>query len=202
MTKPSFRSPSEFADPAPDRTVSGITESPNVGPTKTGRHRHIPLVPSLVRELQKFWHVRPYVFTRPADGKFLSPSSTRKHLHRICDNAGVRRISWHVLRHTFATELTAQGAPLPAVQQLLGHTTIQMTARYAHVAPSTLRASVMLLARPASEPASSDAVWSPNGHQGVVGKEGSPESARCVLDSSATQTKEPDLSVRPSSWSG
>jgi integrase len=117
-----------------------------VGPTKTGRPRDVPLVREVVAALDEYHHDRPYVFSRP-DGAFIRPDVTRKYLHRICARAGIPLVSWHALRHTFATELTARGAPLRAVQELLGHTTIMMTSRYAHVAPSTLRSSVALLER-------------------------------------------------------
>lgn len=116
-----------------------------VGLTKTGRDRKVPLGPALVAELRRFRHDREFVFVRPADGKFLSPASTRKHLHKICDRAGVPRIGWHTLRHTFATELTARQVSLRIVQKLLGHTSIKTTERYVHASEDTLHESVLLL---------------------------------------------------------
>ncbi|HEY5242738.1 MAG TPA: enolase C-terminal domain-like protein [Polyangiaceae bacterium] len=66
--------------------------------------------------------------------------------HMLLDGAVVpRRISWHVLRHTFASHLAMRGAPLIAVQQLLGHATIEMTMRYAHLSPQVGREAVRLL---------------------------------------------------------
>lgn len=122
-----------------------------VGPTKTGRARDVPLTPDLVAALRDFQHERPYVFSR-FDGGFLRPDSNGKQLDIICRRAGLRHISWHALRHTFATELTAKGVPIRVVQELLGHTTIAMTSRYAHVAPSTLRESILKLAAQSSAP--------------------------------------------------
>jgi integrase len=46
--------------------------------------------------------------------------------------AGIAKIRFHDLRHTFATRLVRSGADLITVQQLLGHAKIAMTARYAH----------------------------------------------------------------------
>jgi hypothetical protein len=44
---------------------------------------------------------------------------------------GLREVSWHVLRHTFASHLVMRGAAMKVVQELLGHATIEMTMRYA-----------------------------------------------------------------------
>jgi len=46
--------------------------------------------------------------------------------------AGIPKIRFHDLRHTFATRLVREGVDLITVQHLLGHATITMTARYAH----------------------------------------------------------------------
>lgn len=43
--------------------------------------------------------------------------------------------AWHLLRHTFASRLVQAGVPLRTVAGWMGHTTIQTTMRYAHLAP-------------------------------------------------------------------
>jgi site-specific recombinase XerD len=43
---------------------------------------------------------------------------------------------WHDLRHSFASQLATNGVPLRRIQEWLGHSTIHMTMRYAHLAPS------------------------------------------------------------------
>ena len=54
-------------------------------------------------------------------------------------------MTWHTLRHTFASRLVVRGINLKKVQVLLGHESIRMTARYAHLAPDNKRAAVELL---------------------------------------------------------
>ena len=66
-------------------------------------------------------------------------------LQRIRKQAGLREFSWHVLRHTFASQLVMAGAPLKVVQELLGHSTMTMTLRYAHLSPGFRKSAVNLL---------------------------------------------------------
>jgi integrase len=70
-----------------------------------------------------------------ADGSPL----TLWHLHgaliRASRKAGLRAIRFHDLRHSYASILVKAGCPLRQVQLWLGHSTIQMTMRYSHLAP-------------------------------------------------------------------
>jgi len=49
-----------------------------------------------------------------------------------CRKAGIERVTWHTLRHTFASRLVARGVDIVTVQQLLGHSTVTVTMRYTH----------------------------------------------------------------------
>lgn len=64
-------------------------------------------------------------------------------------NAGVndprQRVVFHTLRHTFASWLVQKGVPLHTVAELMGHRSIAMTQRYAHLSPESLRNAVNLL---------------------------------------------------------
>jgi integrase len=103
---------------------------------KSHKPREIPLnlrATSAIGELAP----RPeqYVF-RNIDGSGpLTYAMIRKPLWRACKHAGLRRIGWHVLRHTFASHLAMLGVPLKTIQELLGHSDIRMTMRYAHLSP-------------------------------------------------------------------
>ena len=56
--------------------------------------------------------------------------------------AGVRDFTWHDLRHTFTSRLIMAGVSIRRVQELMGHKTINMTARYAHLEPAEQLAAV------------------------------------------------------------
>lgn len=111
---------------------------------KSNRERHIPLDREVYQALRKRKQHSGYVFTDTKGQPFNARGMT-KYLTRACAAAGLRRITWHALRHTFASELAIKGVPLHAVQALLGHTTIMTTMRYSHVAPSALRSAIDLL---------------------------------------------------------
>src|SRR5262249_19823275 len=105
---------------------------------KSNRERHIPLDDSVYEMLNGRRQQSGYVFTDTSAEAFEKQRLIRR-LTEVCRKAGLRRITWHVLRHTFASHLAMRGVPLHIVQTLLGHSNIAMTMRYAHVAPSALR---------------------------------------------------------------
>lgn len=56
-----------------------------------------------------------------------------------------QRVVFHTLRHTFASWLVQGGTPLYTVAELMGHTSLEMTRRYSHLAPDSLRKAAMSL---------------------------------------------------------
>jgi site-specific recombinase XerD len=61
--------------------------------------------------------------------------------------AGIADYKWHDNRHSFASWLVQDGVPLDRVSKLLGHKSLTMTMRYAHLAPNQLHQDVALLTR-------------------------------------------------------
>ncbi|MEQ9319108.1 MAG: tyrosine-type recombinase/integrase [Polyangiaceae bacterium] len=134
--------------------VRRSTSCGEVSTPKNGRTREVPLSDQARAALLEHRHERGELVFCDDDGAMLTRNSCRRPLHRACKRAGIRRIGWHKLRHTFASHLTMRGAPLKSVQELLGHGTIEMTMRYAHLSPDARRDAVKLLDEPA--PSKSD----------------------------------------------
>lgn len=111
---------------------------------KHDRVRYIPLDPEVAELLIRRRRIAGYVFTDEEQKPFTT-YRLNYQLARICKRAGLRVITWHSLRHSFASHLAMRGTPLNVVQTLLGHSSITTTMRYAHVAPSTMRAAIDML---------------------------------------------------------
>ena len=73
-------------------------------------------------------------------GKALTPRSIERIVKYYATKAGIsKKITPHVIRHSFATDLLANGADLRSVQMLLGHSNITTTQIYTHVTDKHLR---------------------------------------------------------------
>ncbi len=85
---------------------------------------------------------------RNAAGETWAHSNQFRPLRQACETAGINPpVSFHILRHTYATHLVTAGAPLQVVAHNLGHADIRMTERhYAHLAPSFVADTIRRLA--------------------------------------------------------
>ncbi|MBF0256870.1 MAG: site-specific integrase, partial [Gammaproteobacteria bacterium] len=84
----------------------------------------------------------PWVFCH-ADGERIG--SVKRSFATACKSTGIKDFRFHALRHTFAAWLVTAGVPLTGVRDLLGHSSITMTEKYAHLAPERVREAVAVL---------------------------------------------------------
>jgi integrase len=112
---------------------------------KSNRERHIPLDTEVYESLFRRKRHAGYVFINQISRAPFTTQRLMEDLSILCGKAHMRKIGWHVLRHTFATQLTFRGVPLPVVKELLGHSSVTTTMRYSHVAPSALRSAIQIL---------------------------------------------------------
>jgi site-specific recombinase XerD len=75
------------------------------------------------------------VFAHPQTGNPLDRSKVTKRFKEACAQAAVTEITFHELRHTFATSMAASGVPLRKIQEWLGHADSKTTQIYTHYAP-------------------------------------------------------------------
>jgi integrase len=94
--------------------------------------RDIPVAPWVMDHVKKMRRKSDYVFTG-TKGTYISPPALYEGWKLITERAGVP-MKWHGLRHQFASELLNQGVSAETISFLLGHTTVQMTHTYSHIA--------------------------------------------------------------------
>lgn len=115
--------------------------------TKSGRDRSIPINTRLVTALESLApcsHLSPWLF--PAHSKTGHLMSVRGSWLAVLEAAGITGLHFHDLRHTAATRLGESGATAFEIAAILGHSSIQMSARYTHTSSDRLHQAVEKLA--------------------------------------------------------
>lgn len=116
---------------------------------KSGEARFIPLNSEVLGVLAA-WRNQlgepksaEHVFTSPKGGALANCQTSWENLRKAAEITDFR---FHDLRHTFAARMVQNGVGVDRVQKLLGHSTMEMTSRYAHLRDDDLRAAVEKLA--------------------------------------------------------
>jgi integrase len=122
-------------------TVSRAVCRGKIGSTKGYSIRHIPLTDDVVEMLQD----------RPIKSGLLFPSNNQtpiapylllKRLKSACKEAGLRKIGFHVLRHTYVSHLAQTGIPMLSIKEIMRHSDINTTMRYAHLGHLDARSAI------------------------------------------------------------
>lgn len=149
-----------------DLRDSGISVS---AASKSHKGREVPLTPDLRPLIARLTRAKgeegpsAYVFVDPATSKAVDRHKVEDHFARALRRADVEDLHFHDLRRTFASRLAERGVSLQTIADLLGHSAVYVTLRYAFLKPDTLRDAVDKLSTalparevgniPATEPA-------------------------------------------------
>ena len=100
---------------------------------KSGKKRFVDLPPAVVAEVSAWLatHSHDLVFCMP-DGSPLPTGLMASQLDRITRSVGMRRIGWHVFRHTYASHLIEANVDVETVRLYMGHSDIRITQMYVH----------------------------------------------------------------------
>jgi integrase len=103
---------------------------------KSGRDRYVPVPDPVLAELRRYmaaYRHDPYLFPwRGMERRSGKPTGFRTAWRSWLRRAGVRRLRFHDVRHTFAAYFVTQTGDLRALQAVLGHATPYMSLRYGH----------------------------------------------------------------------
>ena len=114
-----------------DKSTSNLTV---IG--KSNRQRLIPIPATTLQSLRDLWKThrhKQYLFPNRYGKSHVSDCSVRVAFRQACAVAGLKDVTPHVLRHSFATRLLENGVDTRIVQMLLGHASIRSTEIYTHL---------------------------------------------------------------------
>lgn len=116
---------------------------------KGGKDRDVSLCPKLLETLREYWKLKkPKTWLFPAgvarhEGDHLSAKEVWHICSEAARHAGLnKRVTPHMLRHSFATHLLENGADLPTIQILMGHADLEATSIYLHLSRRHLEKTI------------------------------------------------------------
>lgn len=117
--------------------------------TKAGEVQYLPLneeAKDILRSLDS-WQSSRWVFPSQNPAQHMDPCNFMRLYRAAVLDAGIEWVSWHDLRHTFASRLAMQGVSLATIAALLRHSTTALVKRYAHLSPAYLKGAIEEVSR-------------------------------------------------------
>lgn len=149
---------SDWDEARGELTINGtLSDEGEYGETKTPKGRRTIKLPAALQAAVKWYRAQhekeramlglepsPYMFTSPKTGGALKPDHLADVFKRVAKAAGLPDgVHIHMLRHSCASFLIAQGVPITVVSAALGHASVAVTASvYAHLLPGQIDAAV------------------------------------------------------------
>lgn len=110
--------------------------------SKSGKTQKIPMNAACIEALSQWKVIQKY----PSSTEIIFPEDNHLNSWRtLLKRAAIKNFRWHDMRHDFASRLILKGVDLNTVRELLGHSDLKMTMRYAHLAPEAKKKAVDLL---------------------------------------------------------
>lgn len=125
------------------RDVDFIKEFIFIENSKSGKSRKIPMNAAVFAILNSLPHSSEYIFFNPETKTHIKGIKTA--FKAACRRAEIKGLRLHDLRHTALSKMVEAGIDLVTVSKIAGHSSIQMTMRYAHPTPENMRRAVDVL---------------------------------------------------------
>ena len=148
------------------------------GVTKDDNPRSVPvndsLLPVLAEWLRNLGRTEGLVFPPSGHGDFVKPHRLRDALRSAQKKLNFPCLTWYQsTRHTFASHWVMDGRPIEKLRVILGHSTVQVTERYAHLSPDAFGkadyAAVFVDLTAATEPSTKRNRSRQNAEEGAIG---------------------------------
>ena len=108
-----------------------------MGEPKSEKSRRLVSMPAFVANALKSYQKHNGLLFTTGNGTPFSPRNIQRHFENTLEKAGLPKINFHGLRHTYATIMLQQNVHPKTVQEALGHSSISLTLdTYSHVVPS------------------------------------------------------------------
>ena len=111
--------------------------------SKGGDKRYIPIHSDVSDVLKSIRRDSEYVFSYK--GKRIKEDSLKNAFIRVVNRIKIKDFNFHDLRHTFAADYLATGGTIKGLQELLGHSSLNMTMRYSHLSKEFVKESVYIM---------------------------------------------------------
>jgi len=123
-----------------NQTRFGLKDS-----TKTSLVRYIPMneeVQKVLWSLLRLQKDLKFAFVDSKRSAYSPDHFSQRYFRKALERAGVRKINFHILRHTYASQFMMNGGNVYDLQKILGHTKVEMTMKYAHLSMNHLANAV------------------------------------------------------------